>query len=124
MEVDRQARRAAIFAGLHRSGAPLLLANAWDVASAVTIAGAGAKAIASTSAGVAWSFGVPDAADLGARSRGGVIERITAVTPASPPRCTSRDNGDKLFVATASIGSGSDNHSEKDVTTWRCHGKG
>jgi hypothetical protein len=37
MEVDRQARRAAIFAGLHRSGAPLLLANAWDVASAVTI---------------------------------------------------------------------------------------
>jgi 2-methylisocitrate lyase-like PEP mutase family enzyme len=78
MEVDRQARRAAIFAGLHRSGAPLLLANAWDVASAVTIAGAGAKAIATTSAGVAWSLGVPDAADLGADRAAAVIERITA----------------------------------------------
>ena len=78
MEVDRQARRAAIFAGLHRSGAPLLLANAWDVASAVTIVNAGAKAIATTSAGVAWSLGVPDAADLGADRAAAVIERITA----------------------------------------------
>jgi 2-methylisocitrate lyase-like PEP mutase family enzyme len=78
MEVDRQARRAAILAGLHRSGAPLLVANAWDVASAVTIATAGAKAIATTSAGVAWSLGVPDAADLGADRAAAVIERITA----------------------------------------------
>lgn len=78
MQVDRQARRAAIFAGLHRSGAPLRLANAWDVASAVTIAGAGAKAIATTSAGVAWSLGVPDAADLGPDRAAAVIERITA----------------------------------------------
>jgi len=78
MEVDRQARRAAIFAGLHRSGAPLLLANAWDVASAITIVSAGAKAIATTSAGVAWSLGVPDGADLGAERTAAVIERITA----------------------------------------------
>jgi 2-methylisocitrate lyase-like PEP mutase family enzyme len=78
MEVDRQARRAAIFASLHRSGGPLLLANAWDVASAVTIVGAGAKAIATTSAGVAWSLGVPDAADLGADRAAAVVERITA----------------------------------------------
>jgi 2-methylisocitrate lyase-like PEP mutase family enzyme len=78
MDVDQQGRRAAIFAGLHRSGDPLLLANAWDVASAVTIAGAGAKAIATTSAGVAWSLGVPDAADLGADRAAAVIGRITA----------------------------------------------
>jgi 2-methylisocitrate lyase-like PEP mutase family enzyme len=78
MEVDRQARRAAILAGLHKPGAPLLVANAWDVASAVTIAAAGAKAIATTSAGVAWSLGVPDAADLGADRAAAVIERITA----------------------------------------------
>jgi hypothetical protein len=48
-----QLRRAEIFAGLHRPGDPLLLPNAWDAASAVTIEGAGAKAIATTSAGVA-----------------------------------------------------------------------
>jgi 2-methylisocitrate lyase-like PEP mutase family enzyme len=81
MEVDRQGRQAAIFAGLHRSGDPLLLANAWDVASAVTIVGAGAKAIATTSAGVAWSLGVADAADLGADRAAAVIERITAAVP-------------------------------------------
>jgi 2-methylisocitrate lyase-like PEP mutase family enzyme len=56
----------------------LLLANAWDVASAVAIEGAGAKAIATTSAGVAWSLGVPDAAGLGARKAAEVIARITA----------------------------------------------
>src|SRR5215510_12778639 len=76
--VRQQARRAAIFASLHKRGDPLLLPNAWDVASAVAIAGAGAKAIATTSAGVAWSLGVPDAADLGADRAAAVIGRITA----------------------------------------------
>lgn len=78
MEVHRQVRRAEILASLHRPGDPLLLANAWDVASAVTIVNAGGKAIATTSAGVAWSLGVPDAADLGADRAAAVIERITA----------------------------------------------
>jgi 2-methylisocitrate lyase-like PEP mutase family enzyme len=73
-----QIRNAEVFAGLHQAGAPLLLANAWDVASAVAIEAAGAKAIATTSAGVAWSLGVPDAAGLGARRAAEVIARITA----------------------------------------------
>ena len=67
---------AGLFARLHRPGDPLLLPNAWDVASAVTIAAAGAKAIATTSGGVAWSLGVPDAADLGADRAAAVIGRI------------------------------------------------
>jgi 2-methylisocitrate lyase-like PEP mutase family enzyme len=73
-----QVRRAETFARLHRPGDPLLLPNAWDVASAVLIAAAGAPAIATTSGGVAWSLGVPDAADLGAGRAAAVIERITA----------------------------------------------
>jgi 2-methylisocitrate lyase-like PEP mutase family enzyme len=76
--VHRQLRQAEIFAGLHKPGDPLLLATAWDVASAVAIVGAGAKAIATTSAGVAWSLGLPDAADLGADRAAAVIGRITA----------------------------------------------
>lgn len=52
--------RAAAFTALHQPGTPLVLANAWDVASARIIAAAGAKAIATTSAGVAWSLGYPD----------------------------------------------------------------
>lgn len=66
------------FASLHRAGQPLLLPNAWDVASAVAIAAAGARAVATTSAGVAWSLGVPDAGDLGADRAAEVIERIAA----------------------------------------------
>ncbi|MFI6297445.1 isocitrate lyase/phosphoenolpyruvate mutase family protein [Nonomuraea sp. NPDC050790] len=68
--------KAEIFAGLHRPGAPLLLPNAWDVGSAVAIAAAGAQAIATTSAGVAWSLGVADGADLGAERVAAVVERI------------------------------------------------
>src|SRR5260370_4729226 len=73
-----QARRARAFAKLHKPGQPLLLPNAWDVAAAVAIAGAGAKAIATTSAGVAWSLGVPDGAGLGAKRAAAVIARIVA----------------------------------------------
>jgi len=73
-----QAAKAEAFARLHTLGAPLLLPNAWDVGSAVAIAGAGAKAIATTSAGVAWALGVPDAADLGADRLAAAIERIAA----------------------------------------------
>ncbi len=76
--LDQQVRQAEMFARLHRSGDPLLLPNAWDVASAVMIASAGAKAIATTSAGVAWSLGIRDAADLGPHRAAAVIERIIA----------------------------------------------
>lgn len=72
------ADRARIFAELHRPGDPLLLPNAWDVASAVTVVGAGAPAVATTSAGVAWSLGVPDGADLGAERLAAVVARIVA----------------------------------------------
>jgi 2-methylisocitrate lyase-like PEP mutase family enzyme len=48
------------FAALHVRGAPLILFNAWDAGSARTIAGAGAKAIASGSWAVAAAHGLPD----------------------------------------------------------------
>lgn len=43
---------------------PLVLPNAWDPPSAAAIQAAGARAIATTSGGVAWSRGVPDAGGL------------------------------------------------------------
>lgn len=50
---------AATFRKLHDQGV-LLLANAWDAGTARLIESLGAKAIATTSAGVAWSLGYPD----------------------------------------------------------------
>lgn len=51
---------AATFGGLHRGPELLLLPNAWDAGSGRLIESLGAKAIATTSAGVAWSRGYPD----------------------------------------------------------------
>ncbi len=48
------------FADLHRGPLPLLLPNAWDVASALAFADAGYPAIGTTSLGVSASLGVPD----------------------------------------------------------------
>ncbi|WP_338868067.1 isocitrate lyase/phosphoenolpyruvate mutase family protein [Myxococcus stipitatus] len=47
------------FRQLHQSGL-LLLVNAWDAGSARVMESLGAKAIATTSAGLAWSQGYPD----------------------------------------------------------------
>jgi 2-methylisocitrate lyase-like PEP mutase family enzyme len=58
------------FRALHRPGQPLVLPNAWDVASAKLVEAAGAAAVATTSAGVAWGLGAPD---------GGKLDRYRAV---------------------------------------------
>jgi 2-methylisocitrate lyase-like PEP mutase family enzyme len=70
-----QARR---FRSLHTSSRPLALANAWDVASARVIEAAGAPAIATTSAGVAWSLGSPDGDALTRERALELISRISA----------------------------------------------
>jgi 2-methylisocitrate lyase-like PEP mutase family enzyme len=51
---------AAALRALHLEAAPLRLPNAWDAGSALQIARLGAAAIATTSAGVAWSLGYRD----------------------------------------------------------------
>jgi 2-methylisocitrate lyase-like PEP mutase family enzyme len=48
------------FRNLHRGATLLLLPNAWDAVTARLIESLGAKAIATTSAGLAWSRGYPD----------------------------------------------------------------
>jgi 2-methylisocitrate lyase-like PEP mutase family enzyme len=47
------------FHALHQDGL-LILPNAWDGGSAALVASLGAKAVATTSAGVAWALGWPD----------------------------------------------------------------
>ncbi|PZH07930.1 3-methyl-2-oxobutanoate hydroxymethyltransferase [Streptomyces sp. NTH33] len=73
-----QPARARLFRSLHTPAAPLALANAWDVASARVIEAAGAPAIATTSAGVAWSLGSPDGDALARDQALELISRITA----------------------------------------------
>jgi 2-methylisocitrate lyase-like PEP mutase family enzyme len=67
--------KAARFRSLHTTPA-LRLPNCWDAASAAVIAAAGAPAIATTSAGVAWSLGRPDGDALDRESAIDAIVRI------------------------------------------------
>jgi 2-methylisocitrate lyase-like PEP mutase family enzyme len=56
-----QGERAELFRSYHLAPPVLVLPNVWDVASAVVVAQTpGARAIATTSGGVAWSRGYPD----------------------------------------------------------------
>ncbi|HTE51779.1 MAG TPA: isocitrate lyase/phosphoenolpyruvate mutase family protein [Kofleriaceae bacterium] len=50
----------ASFRALHAPGRLLILPNAWDAGSARLVAACGAEAVATTSAGLAWSHGYPD----------------------------------------------------------------
>ncbi|MFG2043125.1 isocitrate lyase/phosphoenolpyruvate mutase family protein [Dactylosporangium sp. NPDC048998] len=73
--------RAARFRALHSDTQPLVLVNAWDAASARVIAAAGAPAIATTSAGVAWTLGAPDGDAL---SRAAALEHLARIVHAVP----------------------------------------
>ena len=74
MDVREKARS---FRALHTNG-PLVLPNAWDPGSAVAIEAAGAKAIATTSAGVSWALGVPDGGGLTRGEAMDALRRIVA----------------------------------------------
>jgi 2-methylisocitrate lyase-like PEP mutase family enzyme len=69
---------AAEFRRLHQDGI-LVLANAWDAMSARLVASLGARAVATTSAGVAWSNGYPDGDRLPVPLLVGAVERIARV---------------------------------------------
>jgi 2-methylisocitrate lyase-like PEP mutase family enzyme len=73
-----QKAKARSFRALHDAGV-LVLPNAWDAGSAVLIAQAGAKAIATTSGGIAWSAGQPDGQRL---SRAEMIELVRPIVTA------------------------------------------
>ncbi|MET0525748.1 MAG: isocitrate lyase/phosphoenolpyruvate mutase family protein [Nocardioides sp.] len=60
LRVQDQADRAARFRDLHAAARPLQLANAWDAMSARVLAAAGARAIGTTSFGIALDHGVWD----------------------------------------------------------------
>jgi 2-methylisocitrate lyase-like PEP mutase family enzyme len=62
MTADREAR-CGLLRSLHRPGTPLLLPNAWDVATARAVEQAGFPVVATTSAGVAAALGHADHQD-------------------------------------------------------------
>lgn len=71
--------QAARFANLHREGQLLVLPNAWDAGSARLMRQLGAEAIATTSAGLAWSLGYADGDKLPPAEYEAAVRRIVRV---------------------------------------------
>ena len=70
--------KAAAFLALH-TGPGFVLPNAWDAGSARILEQVGFPAIATTSAGIAWSCGVPDG---GALDRDSMLEHVARIVAA------------------------------------------
>jgi 2-methylisocitrate lyase-like PEP mutase family enzyme len=72
----QQQAKAAAFRVLHSGKEILLLPNVWDVASARIIEEAGFKAVATSSAGIAFSLGYPDGQIIPQKEMLAAITRI------------------------------------------------
>ncbi|HLB89490.1 MAG TPA: isocitrate lyase/phosphoenolpyruvate mutase family protein [Terriglobales bacterium] len=81
IDLEKQKAKADAFRARHRGPRILLLPNAWDVASARVLEEAGFGAMATTSAGIAFTLGYPDGQRISREEMLGVVARIaTAVT--------------------------------------------
>ena len=80
MDARTQQQHAETFRSLHRKGDPLVLFNAWDVATAKAIAKA-APAVATSSGAVASALGYADGEDVPFDMVTGLVSRITASVP-------------------------------------------
>jgi 2-methylisocitrate lyase-like PEP mutase family enzyme len=81
-DVEKLKATAEAFRAMHRGPKILLLPNAWDVASARVFEEAGFGAIASTSAGVAFSLGYADGQKISREEMLGAVARIAAAVKA------------------------------------------
>jgi 2-methylisocitrate lyase-like PEP mutase family enzyme len=79
MNRDTQRAKAEAFQAMHDRSRILVLPNAWDAMSARVIEDAGARAIATTSAGVAFSVGFPDGEAIPRDEMISAIARIARV---------------------------------------------
>ena len=77
MDARTQQQYAETFRGLHRKGDPLVLFNAWDVATATAIAKT-SPAVASSSAVVGAALGYADGEDVPLDMVTGLVARMTA----------------------------------------------
>jgi 2-methylisocitrate lyase-like PEP mutase family enzyme len=131
MDVRVQTEKAGQFRKLHHGPRTLVLPNAWDVASARILEELGYPAIATTSAGIAFSLGYPDGQRVSRDQMLEVVARIAHAVrvPVTADMeagygTTAKDMSEtaKALIAAGSIGmnledvTGDDEHSHVSVT--------
>ncbi|WP_145130315.1 oxaloacetate decarboxylase [Pseudomonas sp. URMO17WK12:I11] len=90
--MDVQTLRAEAFKALHQRDGVFVMANPWDAGSAKLLASLGFEALASTSAGLAFSLGRPDAE--GALSLDDVLDNAGEIVDATAlPVAADLENG-------------------------------
>jgi 2-methylisocitrate lyase-like PEP mutase family enzyme len=78
-DIEKQKAQALAFRAMHRGPKILLLPNVWDVASARILEEAGFGALATTSAGIAFTLGYPDGQKI---SREEMLARVARIARA------------------------------------------
>lgn len=90
--MESQAARAEAFKALHDRPGLFVIPNPWDAGSAKMLSALGFEALATTSAGLAFSLGKPDA--QGALSREETLANARAIVAATPlPVSADLENG-------------------------------
>jgi 2-methylisocitrate lyase-like PEP mutase family enzyme len=79
IDIEKQKAKAHAFRAMHHGPKVLLLPNVWDVSSARTLEEAGFGAIATTSAGIAFTLGFPDGQKI---SREEMLARVARIARA------------------------------------------
>jgi len=102
MDAKTQQQYAETFHGLHRKGDPLILFNAWDVATAEAIAKA-SPAVATSSAAVASALGYADGEDVPLDTVTGLVTRMTAAVSVPVSIDLEAGYGDTPAAAAASV---------------------
>ena len=103
-DIEKQKAQALAFRAMHRGPKVLVLPNVWDVASARILEEAGFGAMATTSAGIAFTLGYPDGQKI---SREEMLARVARIVRAV-----------KVPV-TADVEAGYGNHPEDAAETAR-----
>jgi 2-methylisocitrate lyase-like PEP mutase family enzyme len=76
MEISEQKKKAQTFRAMHDGREILLFPNIWDVASARIVEESGFGAVATTSAGIAFSLGYPDGQKISREEMLDAVARI------------------------------------------------
>ncbi|MEI6001722.1 isocitrate lyase/phosphoenolpyruvate mutase family protein [Paraburkholderia bengalensis] len=85
-----QADKARAFRALHEAGVPFVIPNPWDIGSARLLEALGFKALATTSAGYAFTLGLPD----NAVGRGQMMRHLAELAPSTDlPVSADLENG-------------------------------
>lgn len=102
MDATTQQQYAETFHGLHRKGDPLILFNAWDVATAKAIANT-SPAVATSSWAVASALGYADGEDVPLDMVTGLVSRMTAAVSVPVSIDLEAGYGDTPDAAASSV---------------------